>query len=112
DLIEYEAKVGRKAELVDGVIVEKAMGYYEDRLGTVLLRDLDTFTEQADLGIVLGSAGMVRIEGQVRQPDVAFYAWSHFPGRLLPRGSILGVSPDLAVEILSETNTAKEMERK
>ena len=61
----------------------------------------------------MGEAGMVRVsEAQVRLPDVSFVAWNHFPNRKLPAGSILDVVPDFAVEILSPTNTEKEMKRK
>jgi Uma2 family endonuclease len=98
DLIEHE-RTGRLAELIDGVIVEKPMGYYESRLAAVLISLIDTFASEHDLGIVLGEAGMVRVEGQVREPDVAFYSWSRFPGRVLPRGPVLGVPPDLSVEM-------------
>ena len=56
---------------------------------------------------------MVRVEpGQIRMPDVAFVSWSHFPGRMLPAGGILDVTPDLAVEVISPTNTRREMARK
>jgi Uma2 family endonuclease len=50
--------------------------------------------------------------GQVRLPDVCFFAWEKFPNRLLPRGAILDRRPDLAVEILSPSNTRAEMARK
>ena len=45
-------------------------------------------------------------------PDVSFFSWSHFPGRKLPTGQVLNVVPDLAVEILSPSNTWEEMARK
>src|SRR5204862_3400091 len=62
---------------------------------------------------VLGEAGLMRVApGQIRVSDVAFYSWEHFPHGLLPRGQILDLVPDLAVEILSPTNTRKEMARK
>ena len=113
DVIEAETKPGRLCELVDGVLVEKAMGFYEDRLGIILGHFLETFLETSDLGIVLGEAGMMRPRpGLVRMPDVAFYSWSHFPDRLLPGGQILGHTPELAVEILSPKNTKREMDRK
>src|SRR5262249_17430509 len=61
----------------------------------------------------LGEAGLMRVRpGQVRVPDVAFYSWEQFPNRLLPPGQILDLVPDLAVEILSPTNTKKKMTRK
>jgi Uma2 family endonuclease len=88
------------------------MGYYESRLAVILGYYLEEYLTTNGLGIVLGEAGMVRVEGQVREPDVAFYSWSHFPNRQLPRCAVLGVPPDLAVEVLSPSNTEGEMERK
>jgi Uma2 family endonuclease len=112
DVIEAEAR-GRICELVDGVLVEKPVGYYEDRLAMVLGHYFETFLETNDLGIVLGGTGMMRpLPGLVRMPDVAFYSWSQFPDHLLPEGQILGHTPELAVEILSPKNTKREMDRK
>lgn len=106
-------RCSRLCELIDGILVEKAMGWYESRLAAVLISLLDRFLEKADLGFVLDGTGMVRVEpAQVRLPDVSFIAWLHFPGRILPKDQILDLVPDLAVEILSPTNTAKEMARK
>ncbi len=104
---------GLLCELVDGVLVEKATGYYEDRLGVVLIFFLETFIGENGPGIVLCAAGMIRTEEiQVRMPDVAYISWDHFPGRLLPPGQILDLRPDLAVEILSPNNTRAELDRK
>ena len=44
----------RLLELVDGVLVEKAMGYFESRLAAVLIFFLESFLEQNDIGFVLG----------------------------------------------------------
>ncbi len=100
-------------ELVDGVLVEKAMGWYESRLGAVLVGFLETYLLEHDLGIVLESQGLMRVApGQLRMPDVAFYSWDHFPRHKLPKGQILGVVPDLAVEVQSPDNTKKELQRK
>jgi Uma2 family endonuclease len=113
DVIEAEAKIGRLCELVDGVLVEKPMGYYESSLAGILIFELHLYLRQHDLGIVLGEAGMVHTAPeQVRMPDVSFLSWDHFPNRIMPPGSILNIVPDLAVEILSPTNTLQEMERK
>lgn len=113
DVVEAEARSGRLCELVDGVLVEKGMGYYESRLAVVLIFFLESYLEDNDLGIVLGADGMTRMEpGLVRMPDVAFHSWTHFPNRLLPPGAFVHQAPDLAVEILSPSNTEREMERK
>jgi Uma2 family endonuclease len=106
-------KTQRLCELIDGVLVEKAMGYYESLLAAVLIEVTGAFVIKKHLGIVLGEGGLMRVRPkQVRIPDVAFYAWEHFPDKLLPQGQILNLVPDLAVEILSPTNTKKEMARK
>lgn len=100
-------------ELVDGVLVEKAMGYFESNLAAVLIGFLREHLKSTDAGIVLGEAGALRLlPGLVRIPDVSFLSWQRFPGRKLPRQPIPDLVPDLAVEILSEGNTAVEMERK
>ncbi len=114
DVLDAKARTGRLCELVDGVLVEKAMGFYESRLAVVLSFFLEGYmVEENDLGIVLGEAGSTRMEpGLVRMPDVAFYSWEHFPNRLLPAGAFLQFAPDLAVEILSPSNTEREMDRK
>ena len=65
------------------------------------------------LGLVTAPDGMVRLApGLVRIPDVAFVSWARLPGRRVPREPIPDLAPDLAVEVLSESNTADEMARK
>ena len=56
---------------------------------------------------------MMRIAvGLVRIPDVSFIGWDRLPGRETPSEPIPDLSPDLAVEVLSEGNTKAEMTRK
>jgi Uma2 family endonuclease len=112
ELLEYVDRTGRRCELIDGVIVEKAMGFYESRLAVVLAAFLEAYLGEHDLGIILGADGMIRLENQVREPDVSFFSWARFPGRLLPRGQVLALAPDFAVEVLSPGNTEAEMDRK
>jgi Uma2 family endonuclease len=50
--------------------------------------------------------------GLVRVPDLAFASWDRIPGRRRPTKPIAGFSPDLAIEVLSKSNTKKEMARK
>jgi len=113
DVIEVEARTDRLCELIDGVLVEKTMGYLESLLAGVILEKLRAYVRAHDLGIVLGEGGTLKIlPDQVRIPDVCFIAWNRFPGgKLLPQ-PIPPVAPDLAVEVLSEGNTPAEMERK
>lgn len=99
-------------ELVDGILVEKPVGFREGRLAFVLIGFFAEYLRVNDIAFGLAPDGMTRIEGQVRMPDVSIYLWERFPGRVLPEGAILPAGPDLAVEILSPANTAAEMERK
>lgn len=50
--------------------------------------------------------------GLVRAPDVAFLSWARLPDRRVPLQAIPAASPDLAVEVLSKSNTPAEMARK
>jgi Uma2 family endonuclease len=113
DVVKIAARENRLYELVEGVLVEKVMGFYESYLACVLIRILGTFVADHDLGIVAGEAGMMRLaKGLVRIPDVSFVSWDRLPGRKIPRKPIPRLAPDLAVEIVSVGNTEKEMTRK
>lgn len=113
DVIEAEAKWNRLCELVEGTLVEKAMGMKESRIAVVLAGLMDSHAYTQDLGIVLGADGTMRImPGLVRIPDVSFVSWKSLPERKIPEDPIPDLVPDLAVEVLSKGNTPKEMERK
>jgi Uma2 family endonuclease len=113
DVLAVEAKENRLCELIDGVLVEKTVGAYECLLAHLIGYYLENFLEEHDLGIVLGADGMLRIlVGQVRIPDVCFIPWSRLPERRFPKEPIPGLVPALAVEVLSPSNTPKEMKRK
>src|SRR4051812_26702978 len=59
----------RLFELVDGVLVEKAMGLYESVVAAVLIRLLGNFLDTYDLGIVSGPDGTMQLApGLVRIP--------------------------------------------
>ena len=85
DVIALEAQE-RLFELVDGVLVEKAVGFCESFLAIRLARFLSEFVEQHNLGIVAGADGMLRLApGLVRIPDVSFIPWPHLPQGRIPR---------------------------
>ncbi|AMV38615.1 Uma2 family endonuclease [Planctomyces sp. SH-PL62] len=112
DVVEAHDRENRLFELVDGVLVEKTMGFEESRYAILLASYLIAFLRDTDLGVVLGADGTVKLlPGLVRIPDVSFISWGRYPKGLRP-GEIPAVAPDLAVEILSKSNTRKEMARK
>jgi Uma2 family endonuclease len=113
DVIRFHDHADRLCELLDGTLVEKAMGVREALLATALIEILRRFVRPRNLGIVLGPDGAVRLwAGRVRMPDVAFYSWDRLPGRRIPDEPIPNLAPDLAIEVESISNTAAELQRK
>ena len=99
-------------ELVDGTLVEKAMGAKESFLAMWIGFRLLEYLQGNDLGGVTGPDGPLRLRDRlVRIPDVAFLRWENVPpdDELPP---IPDLAPDLAVEVISPSNTVKEMARK
>lgn len=113
DVLDIHARTDRLFELIDGVLVEKAMGYRESFLALRIGRLLDAYVSLHQLGIVTGADGMMRLSARnVRIPDVSFVSWEQLPKRKVPTKPIPDLYPDLAVEVLSESNTRREMDRK
>jgi Uma2 family endonuclease len=113
DVEDLNAHEDRLYELVDGVLVEKAMGFRESLLAGVLIQVFRNFLEAHRLGIVSGPDGTMRFAPRlVRIPDVAFLSWDRFPDRRIPSEPIPDLAPDLAIEVLSKSNTKREMQRK
>jgi Uma2 family endonuclease len=110
DVIEIQEKEGRLCELVEGVLVEKTVGLKESRLAVFLGGLLNVFVIPRNLGIVTGPDGTLELmSGLVRIPDVAFTNWDRFPGRRHPSTPVPLLAPNLAVEVLSRSNTPREM---
>ncbi len=101
------------AELIDGTIVEKPMATRESMLAGDLVFQMKLYLRDNDLGALTVPDGTLRLEvGQIRAPDIAFIRWEQLPGKVYPSEPIASLCPDLAVEILSPSNTRGEMERK
>lgn len=115
DVIRLEQE-NRLCELVDGVLVEKTMGWYESWMAVRLASFLREFVDARQLGLVLGADGLIRLmPNLVRIPDVCFVSFARLRDRnpeTLLDDALLDAAPDLAAEILSRSNTRKEMQRK
>src|SRR5580692_2020147 len=57
DVVKAEQRENRLCELVDGTLVEKAMGFEESRLAGELLYRVISYLDQNDLGICVGADG-------------------------------------------------------
>lgn len=103
----------RLCELVDGILVEKATSTESSLVAAILVQILGPFVHQYRLGLILGADGMLRLQpGLVRIPDVSFLAASQLTNGRLPPVNVAPLHPDLAVEVLSPSNTPAEMARK
>ncbi len=113
DMLRLSDHEGILCELIDGVLVEKGMGSYESAVAIILSHYLASYLEQNPLGFLLGADGMLKLRpGRIRIPDVSFLSWNQFPGRKRPKAAVWSLVPDLAVEVLSESNTDREIEMK
>jgi Uma2 family endonuclease len=103
----------RLCEPVDGVLVEKAIGIRESMLAAFWVHRIHDFLGENPRDIVLGADGMIRtFPGQVCIPDVRLISWERLPGDEVPNQGISRIVPNLAVEVLSPSNTKAEMARK
>jgi Uma2 family endonuclease len=113
DLIRLQKKDGRIYELVDRTLVAKPVAFDESTLAMRLGGIIERFATDADLGLGSGEQGLMRLmPGLARAPDVAFISWEQVPDRQSRRAPVPDLYPDLAIEILSLSNTRREMARK
>lgn len=96
----------RPCELVDGVLVEKAMGNQEARITLILGRYLLEYLDENDIGIAVGVDGTTQFDDDlVRIPDVAFVPFENIPPNADPSELVSEWIPALAVEVISRGNT-------
>jgi Uma2 family endonuclease len=116
DLLDPKITRGRGVELVDGILVEKPMGAHEEGIAMRLANLIFNFAAASNLGMVFGSQGPFRFQsGLIRYPDVSFVRWdsTEHPDEIEnPPSPFVDIPPDLVVEVLSESNTPREMEIK
>jgi Uma2 family endonuclease len=113
DVLELDRREGRGCELIDGTLVEKALGAAESYLAWLLGGLLKQYLDRNQRGIGLNPDALLRISpGLIRMPDLSFISWDKLPGRKVPLKPIWDLYPDLAIEIISESNTPAEIRRK
>ena len=89
------------------------MGWEESRLASWIVTLISNFVRAKRLGSVLGPDGPIRFgPGLIRLPDVSFFSSGRLPAGKFSNSAILPVAPNLAIEVLSRSNTAREMRQK
>jgi Uma2 family endonuclease len=113
DLLRLVETGDRLVELVDGTLVEKGMGYDESEIAIRVAYFIMTWVAPRKLGSVVGPDATLRMKrGNIRLPDVSFTVAARMAALPKPRPAVPLLGPDLAVEVLSESNTKREMNRK
>ena len=103
----------RACELIDGTLVEKPVGNWESVLAARIIVVLGTFVMERKLGACSGEHGPLRTSrSRIRIPDVSFFSVDQFPSRKIPRVAVMPFTPALAIEVLSKSNTKREMRKK
>src|SRR3982750_4237210 len=111
DLLRFVERDKRLCELIDGTLVEKPVGYWETLIAQNLATDLGIYVREKGLGALAGADSTMRMAstGRIRLPDLCFVSRERLPRTREP---VPTLAPDLAVEVLSEGNTAEEMLQK
>jgi Uma2 family endonuclease len=100
-------------EVVDNQVMALApTGAYEVWLATVLAARLETFAQQHRLGRAVQEMlfDLTVATGRKRRPDVAFVLFDRWPlARRIPRTEAWEVVPNLAVEVVSRTDSVDDI---
>lgn len=102
----------RTLELIEGEIVEKMpTNPYCSAIAVLIVHFLVTYVLEHDLGYVTGADGGYTLsEADMFVPDAAFISKARQPA--LPHKGFNPIPPDLAVEVISPSDSYSEVSRK
>jgi Uma2 family endonuclease len=107
---------GWRTELVRGKVVrEPPAGFEHGHLAARIGALLSRFVDEHQLGVVVGAeTGFVLADAPplVRAPDAAFVVAARLPPVTTRIKGFARLAPDLAVEVVSPSNTAAEIRQK
>jgi Uma2 family endonuclease len=102
-------------ELVEGVLTErKLMGALSNWVAAQIVLHLGAFVRSGGIGHIFLSETTYRCFGHPntgRRPDVSFIRRGRLPGEQIPLGYV-DIPADLAIEVVSPTDLAYEIEEK
>ena len=98
---------GRDFEFVNQEIIEVVSNNRSSNYAAIFTGELYVFLRDKDLGTLTSSDGGYRIAGERYIPDVAFISKAKLPTPT--DDAYLPIPPDLAVEVLSPSNSDEEI---
>jgi len=115
ELLRLPAGMGERYELVKGELITMSpAGSRHGRLVSRINSLIEQFVEREHLGAPFGAETgfiLTRNPDTVRAPDAAFVSAARVPAEGLPEGFFPG-APDLAVEVISPSESATDVQRK
>ncbi len=114
DLIYFDEHEDRLFELVDGTLIEKTMGNKESRIAGMIFGALYVYLRANPIGVAMPGDGQLKIRSDaIRVPDVSYLTNERSrQSGFAKRQKIAAVAPNLAVEVISQSNSRKEMDEK
>lgn len=114
DMLFFREHEGRLFELVDGTLIEKTMGNFESHVAGIIFARLFNYLVANPIGVpIYGDTQLKLRRGEIRLPDVGFLSKERARQSGYPRSQkVAAVAPNLAVEVISEGNSQKEMDDK
>jgi Uma2 family endonuclease len=100
----------RHLEFLEGELIEMVSNSRSSMLAYQIGSEIGVFVRQHKLGFVSGEAGGYRVNGQDFMPDVGFISKEKFP--TMPSHTWVPEPPELAVEVLSPTDSATVVNQK
>lgn len=105
----------RNYELIDGILVErKFMGAYASYIAGQIIYFLNAYAHRSGAGWVLDSETTYqsfKSRDTLRRADVSFVRMGRLHNERPPEGYVT-IAPDLAVEVVSPSNSAYEVQEK
>ncbi len=107
---------GKNYELIDGELVERKVSVLSGVVASRTNRLIGNFCEERNLGWVMDSEVGYQCfswkPDRVRRADVSFIAAERYSLDQLSREGYSSIPPDLAVEVISPNDLAKELDEK
>jgi Uma2 family endonuclease len=112
-LLYFSEHRDRLFELVDGTLIEKTMGNFESIIAGYIHNALQNYLQIHRIGLVMPADGQLKLKpNTIRVPDVCFITRERAKHSNFLKTPIASLSPNLAVEVISKSNSKREMSDK